>query len=87
LVGAHESEGRGEVNRSHGFVQAIVGFDEVLATHGGALVGESLAELKEAALAGASGLVAKFGVADLGEMNEAGEFFGDLVAIEFLERE
>jgi hypothetical protein len=87
LVGGHQSEGRSEVNRSHGFVEAVVGFDEVLATHGCALIGESLAELKEAALAGASGLVAKLGIADLGEMNEAGEFFGDLVAIEFLERE
>jgi hypothetical protein len=87
VFGAHQAERGGEVDRADGLVEAIVSFYEVFATHCNSVVGEAFAELEEAAFAGASGLVAKFVVADFREVNEAGEFFGDLVAIEFLEGE
>ena len=87
MFGAHQAKRGGEVDGAYGFVQAVVSFDEVLAPHGDAVIRKALAELKKAALAGASGLVAKFVVANLGEMNEFRQLLRDLVAIEFLEGE
>jgi four helix bundle protein len=76
-----------EIGRADGLVERAVRRGEVLAAHGGAIVGETFTDIEKHRLRGARRLVAKLGVADPRALHERRELKGKAVDIEPLERE
>jgi hypothetical protein len=84
VLRAHHPECDGEIDGAHRLVERILREGEVAASHGDAVVGQPLAELKEATLARASRLVPELVIADLGNVNEPSDLLRRHIAIECL---